>query len=652
MHSCQMALFQGIFAQLCHFVAERFLMEKEMVDRSDALYKIRHSLAHILAQAVMELRPGSKLGFGPPIDDGFYYDFILSAPISEADFPEIEKKMKHLIKQNQKFSSEDLPLEAAFEKIEGMGEPYKAEYARELASKHGLKSLSFYSNGKFVDMCEGPHVENTNKIPTDAFKLRSVAGAYWRGNSDNAMMTRIYAWAFTTKAELDAHVKAFNEALARDHKKLGKELGLFKIDDRIGKGLPLWLPNGTVIRDELEKYMRELEFKGGYQRVATPHITKEGLYFTSGHLPYYADGMYPPMELIERKETSSDGSSTNKKVEAGAGEKLDSDEFVKERYRLKPMNCPHHHMVFAAEPRSYRDLPLRLAEYGQVYRYEDSGALSGLLRVRGLCMNDAHIYCTEEQIVSEFLAVMEMHKELYQTLGITDYYMRFSTWNPEDPKGKEKFLDDPVAWEKSQKLVLQAMEKSGLPFREGKGEAAFYGPKIDFQFKTVTGREETASTNQLDFGVPARFGLTYTDADNTEKTPYCIHRAPAGTHERFVAFLIEHFGGAFPTWLAPMQVRVVTVSDRFNDYGFKLVDELRGKFVRAELDPSNETMGKKIRNASKAKIPNVLVIGEREAADGTVTLRRFGKEEQQTMPFPEFKRWLLERIASRSLETV
>lgn len=604
-------------------------MKAENPSQDDALYRIRHSLAHVLAQAVLELRPGSKLGFGPPIDDGFYYDFILSAPISEADFPEIEKKMNHILKQNQKFSYEDLPLQDALARIRDMGEPYKEEYARELAEKHGLKELRFYTNGKFLDMCEGPHVEHTGKIPKGAFKLRSVAGAYWRGDEKNAMMTRIYAWAFESKEKLDAHVKAYQEALERDHKKLGKELHIFKIDEKVGKGLALWLPNGTVVREELEKYMKELEFRAGYHRVATPHLTKEGLFYTTGHLPYYSAGMFPPLELMEKTE---------------AGEQ------VKESYRLKPMNCPFHHLIFAAEKRSYRDLPLRLAEYGQVYRYEDSGALSGLLRVRGMCMNDAHIYCTEDQIEEEFLAVMEMHKELYATLGIKDYYMRFSTWDPEDPKGKEKYVNDPPAWEASQKLVRAAMEKSGLEFVERKGEAAFYGPKIDFQFRTVTGREETASTNQLDFAIPTRMELSYTAADNTEKIPYVIHRAPAGTHERFVAFLIEHFGGAFPTWLAPVQVRVVTVSDKFNDYGMRLVKELRARMIRAELDFANETMGKKIRNATTAKIPNVLVVGEKEASDNTVTLRRYGVQEQMTMPFAEFKRWALEKIQSRALE--
>ncbi len=478
-------------------------------------------------------------------------------------------------------------------------------------------------------MCEGPHVESTKQIPPGAFKLRSLAGAYWRGDERNVMMTRIYAWAFESREECEAYVKAYKEALKRDHKKLGKELNLYSIDETVGKGLPLWMPNGTVLREEVEKYLKELEFRDGFHRVATPHITKTDLYFKTGHLPYYKEGMYPAMEF---KDVDEDGKETT------------------ESYSLRPMNCPHHHLIFKANKRSYRELPLRLAEYGQVYRYEDSGAVSGLLRVRGMCMNDAHIYCTEEQIEDEFLGVMNMHKELYETLGIENYYMRLSTWDPEDPKGKEKYVDNPEAWEKTQDMVRKAMVKSGLPFTEVKGEAAFYGPKIDFQFKTVTGREETASTNQLDFAVPPRLELSYTDANNEEKTPYCIHRAPAGTHERFIAFLIEHFGGAFPTWLAPIQTRVVTVSDKFNEYGQSIVDDLRKSFVRAELDKGSDTMGKKIRNAAKEKIPNTLIVGEKEVADGTVTLRRFGQQEQKTMPMNEYKSWLMEQISSRALK--
>jgi threonyl-tRNA synthetase len=597
---------------------------------NDTLHRIRHSLAHVMAEAVMQLRPGTKLGFGPPIDDGFYYDFILSSPLTEEDFPEIEKRMRKLIQEGFEFKREELPKTEALARIDEMGEPYKREYAEELFQKKGIKNLTFYRTGPFLDMCDGPHVNTTRDLPQQGFKLRSLAGAYWRGDSRNAMMTRIYAWAFATKPELDAHIKAFKDAQERDHKKLGKELDLFVVDDEIGKGLPLWLPNGTVIRDELEKLMRELEFKSGYHRVATPHLAKAELYYQTGHLPYYAAHMYPFMEVKERTE-GAEGTKETKEV-----------------YCLKPMNCPHHHKIYASRMRSYRDLPLRLAEYGQVYRFEDSGALSGLLRVRGMCMNDAHIYCTADQIKKEFLDVMNMHREVYEILNITQYHMRFSTWDPEDPKGKEKYVNNPEAWDWTQKVVYEAMVDSGIRFVEGKGEAAFYGPKIDVQFKTVTGREETASTNQLDFAVPERLNLKYVGADNREHRPYIIHRAPLGTHERFVAFLIEHYGGAFPTWLAPVQVKLLTVSDKFNEYAEKVVSSLRSKMIRAELEQSSDTIGKKIRNASKQKIPNVLIIGEREQTDGTVTLRRYGQEEQKTMSVADFEKMVVESILTRS----
>jgi len=595
----------------------------------DDLYKIRHSLAHVMAQAVLEIRPEAKLGFGPPIDSGFYYDFILPEPLTEADFKNLEKRMRRIINQDQAFEEENLSCDDALARIDEMGEPYKKEYAEELISSKGLSSLRFYRNGPFLDMCEGPHVASTKEIPADGFKLRSLAGAYWRGDSRNVMMTRIYAWAYPSKEELKAAIQAHEEALKRDHKKLGRELALFKIDENVGKGLPLWLPNGAVVRNELERYMEELEFRDGYQRVATPHLAKADLYRTTGHLPYYKDSMFPFMEI---RETTREGGETV------------------EEYVLKPMNCPHHHLIFDSRKHSYRDLPIRLAEYGHCYRYEDSGSLSGLLRVRGMCMNDAHIYCTEEQIEEEFLKVMEMHKTLYAKLGIKNYYMRLSTWDPDDPKGKQKYVDNPEAWERTQDLVRRAMVRSGLPFTEVKGEAAFYGPKIDFQFKTVTGREETASTNQLDFAVPPRMELTYTDAENHERYPYVIHRAPAGTHERFIAFLIEHFAGAFPTWLAPVQVKVLTVSDEFQSAADALVADLRSDWVRAEADPGHDTMGKKIRNAVKAKIPHILVLGAREVADGTVTHRCYGSEEQVTLPVAEFKADLLRRIRDRELD--
>ena len=599
----------------------------------DQLYKVRHSLAHVLAQAVLDMRPGSTLGFGPPIRDGFYYDFILSSPITEEDFPDLERRMKKIIKKGQRFYREELTADEALSRIDEMDEPYKREYAKELLDKNNLEGLSFYRNGSFLDMCEGPHVDTTKDIPRDAFKIRSVAGAYWRGDSNNVMMTRLYAWAFETKAELDEYVAAWEDAQARDHKRLGRELGIYAIDNDIGKGLPLWLPNGTVIRDELETLAKELEFEAGYQRVATPHLAKQSLYYQTGHLPYYADGMYPPMELKEPDPDNPDAAAT-----------------IKEAYALRPMNCPHHHKIFAAQPRSYRDLPLRLAEYGQVYRMEDSGAVGGLVRVRGMCMNDAHIYCTEEQIKDEFKRTIRLYQKAYGILGLDNYFLRLSRWDPEDPKGKEKYVDNPEAWASSEKVLAEVLDEMDLDYVEGPGEAAFYGPKIDIQFRTVTGRDESVSTVQLDFSVPERMHLEYTGSDGAAHTPYCIHRAPFSTHERFVAFLIEHFAGAFPTWLAPLQVQVLTVSDQFDDYAGTIVERLRGHMIRAELAPSNDTVPKKIREGTTRKIPNLLIVGEREAEEGTVTLRRYGHKEQHTLSLDAFEAALLATVKGRLLD--
>jgi len=590
----------------------------EKPDRSadEKLHRVRHSLAHVLAQAMQEYRPGATLGFGPAIADGFYYDFILPEPITDEDLPELQKLMVQIIKERQEFQQEELPVPQALERLEAMGEPHKVEYAKELAEKQGLESLGFYTNGPFVDMCEGPHVQSTREIDPKAFKLHSIAGAYWRGDEKNAMMTRVYGWAFRDKKELKAYEKARQEALERDHRKLGAELDLFVIEDEVGKGLPLWLPNGTVLCDELEKLAREWEFLDGYERIRTPEITKRRLYEVSGHLELYKAAMYPPMLLEEEP-----------------GEEP-------EAYYLKPMNCPHHHMVYAARPRSYRDLPLRLAEYGRTYRYERSGTLQGLTRVRGMCMNDAHIYITEEQIRDEFVRVMDLHRRYYDLFGLSDYFMRLSLWDPDDPKGREKYVDDPEAWERSQQLVREAMDEAGLPYEEVKGEAAFYGPKIDVQFKTVGLKEFTVSTNQLDFAVPKRFvergiKMVYKDRDGAEKLPYVIHRAPLSTHERFVSFLIEHYGGAFPTWLAPVQARVLPLSEHFLGYGEQVCQALRRSFVRAELDRSDEKLGKKIRLGATQKIPLLLIVGENEQADEAVTVRRYGIKEQRTLKLAE-----------------
>lgn len=582
-----------------------------------------------MAQAVLEMREGSTLGFGPPIKDGFYYDLILTAPITDTDFPELERRMKKILKKGQRFYREELPLDDAMARIDEMQEPYKREYAEELAQKNALETLTFYRNGPFLDMCDGPHVDTTKEIARDAFKLRNVAGAYWRGDSRNVMMTRIYAWAFEDKAALDQAVTEYELAQERDHKRLGRELGLFTFDDSIGRGLPLWLPNGTIIRDELEKLAEELEFKAGYQRVATPHIAKRELYQQTGHLDHYNAGMYPPMELVEETE---------------------SGETVREAYMLRPMNCPHHHKIFDTQPRSYRELPLRLAEYGQVYRWEASGAVSGLARVRGMCMNDAHIYCTEEQIKDVFREVIAQYDEAYRILGLENFYIRLSRWDPEDPKGREKYVDAPEEWARTEQVIEDLLKDMGIDYVDGVGEAAFYGPKIDVQFHTVTGRDESVSTVQLDFAVPPRLGLKYVGSDGQEHTPYCIHRAPFSTHERFVAFLIEHFGGAFPTWLAPVQVQVITVSEHFHDYAVEIVDRLRGQMIRAEIASESDTVSKKILNGTTQKIPNLLVVGERERDERTVTLRRYGVKQQTTMALDDFVSAIGETIAERSLE--
>jgi threonyl-tRNA synthetase len=595
--------------------------------QDEKLLRIRHSLAHVMAQAVQTLYPGTKLGFGPAIDDGFYYDFILPKAINDGDLAPIESKMREIIGAAQGFSHEDLPVDAALARIESkMGEPFKAEYAKELAGKKGFSEIRFYTNGPFVDMCEGPHVEKTSDIPETGFKLHSVAGAYWRGDERNAMMTRIYGYAFHTKEELETYVAAVEQAKQRDHRKLGQELRIYAIRDEVGKGLPLWLPNGAAIRHEVEKLAHEMEFRAGYKKIATPHITKRGLYEKSGHIPLYEEGMYPPMVLDEEGK------------DAGGPQ---------ESYYLRPMNCPHHHMVFASERHSYRDLPLRYTEYGSVYRFERAGALQGLTRVRGMTMNDAHIYVTPEQLKEEFQAVMELHRRYYALFGLTNYFMRLSLWDPEDPKRAAKYVDDPENWASSEAIVREALEEMGAHYKVSPGEAAFYGPKVDFQFVSVTGREFTLSTNQLDFAVPPRFGLTYTDKDGKEKTPYCIHRAPMGTHERFIAFLIEHFGGAFPTWLAPVQVVVIPVSDKFLAYGKKIEALLREDLVRVELDTNQATMGKKIQEGATRKVPILLVVGGKEEAEGTVTVRRYGIKEQKGMPLASFVEMLALEIKER-----
>ncbi len=575
------------------------------------LYKIRHSLAHILAQAVLEIRPNAKLGFGPPIDSGFYYDFDLDEPLSAEDLPKLEKRMRHIIKTGQVFEREELDQTEIIKRLSKDNQSYKIEQVEDLSLNN--EPLSLYHNGPFWDLCEGPHVKKTSDIPKNCFTLENLAGAYWKGSEKNNMMQRVYGLAFETVDELKKYQEKRRLAMERDHRKLNRKQNYYTISDDVGKGLPLWLPNGTVIREELEKLAKETEFLGGYKRVSTPHITREELLHTSGHLPYYEESMFPPMEM--------------------EGERL----------FLKPMNCPHHHMIFKAEPRSYRDLPLRLAEYGTCYRYEQSGELAGLLRVRCMTMNDAHIYCTPEQAKEEFIKVMNLHKDYYKLFGLRDFWMRLSL--AEENAGK--FVDEPELWKKAEKLVTEAMDEVGIPYEAVRGEAAFYGPKIDFQVTNVVGREETASTNQLDLVIGKRFGLSYIASDNEDHTPIIIHRAPLGTHERFVAFLIEHYGGAFPTWLAPLQVRVIPVASAFNEYANSLNENMYSSFIRTEIDDSHDSFSKKIRSAAITKIPNLLIVGENEQANKTVTWQRYGSKERQTLAIDTFLNLIHKEILQR-----
>lgn len=578
-------------------------MSKSKVD----LEAMRHSCSHVLAQAVLQMFPEAKLGIGPTIDDGYYYDFELPRTLIPEDLPILEKKMKQIIKQNQTFEKRAEPGKKAIEFLKKTKQKYKVELVQEFV-KEG-EEITFYENilpqgnkGMFVDLCEGPHVERTGQI--GPFKLLKIAGAYWRGNEKNPMLQRIYGTCWNTKEELDAYLKMLEEAKKRDHRKLGKELDLFTFDDEVGAGLPLWLPKGTVIVEILEALAKKKEAEQDYQRVRTPHIAKEQLYLTSGHLPYYKDHMYPPMELDN------------------------------EKYYLKAMNCPHHHKIFAARPRSYRELPLRLAEYGHCYRFEDSGALFGLMRVRSLCMNDAHIYCTEDQFEDEFKKVIDLYLYYFDLFGIEKYEMRFSKHH-KDGLGK-KYVDNEKLWLKTESLVRKVMDNGKINYVEAEDEAAFYGPKIDVQVWSAIGKEFTLATNQLDFAIPERFGLKYTDKDGKEKTPLCIHRAPLGTHERLIGFLIEHYAGAFPVWLAPVQALVISVSEKFNKYAEKVVAELRGAGVRVEIDDSDLQLGKKIRNAEMQKIPYMLVVGEKEEKDGSVAVRDYATKKQDVMKLKAF----------------
>ncbi len=549
------------------------------------LENIRHTLAHLLAAAVLEIYPDTKPTIGPTIDNGFYYDFEFATPITAENLKEIEKKMRKLLPSWKSMDGQEVSPDQA--KKVFSNNPYKLELINDIISKG--EKITFYKAGNFTDLCRGGHSDNPAKdISPDSFKLTRVAGAYWRGDESNKMLTRIYGLAFESKEELEKYENMMKEAEKRDHRKLGKEMDIFEFDDQVGPGLPLWLPNGGAMIEELERLAKESEFLHDYVRVRTPHLAKDSLYLTSGHLPYYEDGMFPPMEY-----------------EGG-------------KYYLKAMNCPHHHKIFGSKMRSYRDLPLRLAEYGTCYRHEKSGELFGLMRVRSLQMNDAHIYCTEEQFAQEFQAVNDLYLKYFKIFGIEKYIMRFSTHDPK--RLGEKFVDDPTLWKKTEDMVRKVLIDSKIPFIEVPNEAAFYGPKIDVQVWSAIGREFTLATNQVDFAVPARFKLTYTDKDGKDKTPLCIHRAPLGTHERFLGFLIEHYGGNFPLWLAPIQVKIIPVSDAQNSKAIEVNKALRNLFIRSETDLGNEGFGKKVRNAKNSRIPYFIIIGDKDMQANKVTL--------------------------------
>jgi threonyl-tRNA synthetase len=620
--------------------------------------RLRHSAAHVLATAILKIWPEAQFAAGPPVENGFYYDLELDHRISPEDFDKIEAEMKKEVKANHTFER------VAVNRDEALAMAQRGELAaltpRSQPSKFKLdiiqnipegEEISLYRNGEFTDLCAGPHVMRTGNI--GAFKLTHVASAYYKGDEKNPQLQRIYGTAFKNKTQLDEYFAMLEEAKKRDHRKLGKELELFTFDDDVGPGLPLWLPRGAAIIDELEKLARETEFAAGYQRVRSTNLARESLYIKSGHLPYYKESMFPPMELEDRlhslsrpagfqpaKNEDHDRQDADRPSQAGSPTSVD-------RYYLKAMNCPHHHKMFAALPRSYRDLPLRLAEYGTCHRYEQSGELFGLMRVRSLQMNDAHIYCTPDQFESEFNAVNEMYLKYFKLFGIERYVMRFSTHDP--ARLGEKFVNEPELWKQTEDMTRGVLQRANINYVEVPNEAAFYGPKIDVQVWSAIGREFTIATNQVDFAQPRRFNLVYKDRDNTEKTPLCIHRAPLGTHERFIGFLIEHYAGNFPLWLSPEQVRLLPIGDEapLLDYSRAILDELRSHQVRAELDASTDHIKAKIANAEQMKVHTMLVIGNRDLEANAVSVRVHGQGNLGARPRDEVIADLLRTTTER-----
>jgi threonyl-tRNA synthetase len=579
-------------------------------DDAEAKSTFRHSTAHLMAEAVQSIYPEVKFWVGPAVEAGFYYDMDLGDNVlTEEGLVAVEKKMAELAKKNSAFERKEISKADAVNYFTQKGDEYKLDLLGNLEDG----GITLYTQGDFTDLCRGPHIPNTSFIK--AIKLTSVSGAFWKGDEKNKQLTRVYGISFPNQKELDEHLLMLEEAKKRDHRKLGKELSIYTMDDDIGQGLVLWMPNGTIIIEELERLAKETEEAAGYKRVVTPHIAKENLYLTSGHLPYYADSMYPPMEL--------DGT----------------------KYYLKAMNCPHHHKIYDAEPKSYKDLPYRLAEYGTCYRYEQSGELFGLMRVRCLHMNDAHIYCSKEQFAQEFKAVNDMYLKYFKIFGIEKYVMRLSLHDP--AKLGEKYVNEPELWLETEELVRSVLIENNVPFVEVKGEGAFYGPKIDVQIWSVIGREFTLATNQVDFAQSRSFKLSFTNKNNEPEIPLIIHRAPLGTHERFIGFLLEHYAGKFPTWLAPLQVKILPISDKFMDYGEAVLKKLKAAGIRAEIDDRNEKIGKKIRDTELAKVPYMLVFGEKEIENNAVAVRKQGKGDQGVKNLDEFIKEISTEINER-----
>jgi threonyl-tRNA synthetase len=558
-----------------------------------------HSSAHILAEALEALYPGIKFGIGPPIDNGFYYDVDFgNQSFTSEDLKKVEEKMNELVKKNSLFLRKEVTKSDAITFFTQKGDEYKLELLQDLQDGQ----ITFYEQGSFTDLCRGPHIPSSGVIK--AIKLTSLAGAYWRGNEKNKQLTRIYGITFPKKTELDEYLAMLEEAKKRDHRKLGKELEIFTFDDDVGPGLPLWLPNGAAIIERLEAFAKKTEAEAGYVRVKSPHIAKESMYLKSGHLPYYKDSMFPPMEI--------DG----------------------EKYYLKAMNCPHHHKIFAALPKSYRDLPMRFAEYGTCYRYEQSGELFGLMRVRSLQMNDAHIYCTENQFEDEFRKVNDLYLKYFKVFGIEKYVMRFSKHDP--AKLGQKYINSPELWEKTENMVRKVLLNLGVNFVEVDDEAAFYGPKIDIQIYSAIGKEFTLATNQVDFAQAERFDLWFTNEKNEKERPIIIHRAPLSTHERFIGFLLEHYAGNLPLWLTPKQIVVMPISEKFELYAQEVFSKLQAEGMTGYCDMRNEKVGKKIREAEMKKIPYMLIVGEQEMNEGALSARKHGVDDLGKLTIQDF----------------